>query len=1018
MFQLQSAVNEIGLKKNTMSASAASLFNCGIFINPANTLYDSDRIGMMNCSPSPGSYSQSSLDSQDSSSNMSAPSPMSVTTSPHPYQNILVLTPDQVVAELPYLRIIEQPVEKFRFRYKSEMMGTHGSILGRNSDKNRKKTYPTVKLCNYDGPAIIRCSLYTTHLVMGERLPHTHRLVVRADNDDKDDPHDMPVSPEVGYTQAFQGMGIIHTAKKHITDELVKKKRLRLLEALRARNANITNLSAKDEIKIRSEAEAEAKKMNLNSVCLCFEAFVRENEVLKPICAPVYSSPINNMKSALTGELKICRIDKHVSSCLGNEEVFILVEKVGKKNIKIKFFELDDEDNEIWYDYGKFSELDVHHQYAIVFRTPPYRDTEIDKTVDVFVQLYRPTDGDCSEAIKFAYKPSDKTGRAARKRQRTSLTDEIPVAVVPAHVYNNPTLGSAAIVPPPQTSPNVDQPNLETFDLFEAVLNEGPNNGMNSNEFKEFMINLSYSSLGSTYAETFENSGLFRDGEVPKDYLTMDISTDGSSKLPVKKQATLFSREPGIDATVAAKFSRVSIDDAQAQIRNCIRKETNMDGEQLAKWAVAHLNELLLEKPPKPVIASKVCEIFAKKRDDGDGPLHCAILYDMKDLMKQMFTVLGKGQYRPIINDRNLKDETPLHLAVMQNQPETVKTLLAIGANPTIITKQGDLPLHLAVSASHNECISELLHYNTSRDCNLTNYNGCTPLHIAAREKNLAAVMKLVNAGADVNKRDTLLGRTMLHVAVEEGSVDVTRYLLEQTNIDVNAANYAGNTALHAAVVFEGTDAPELCRLLLQYKANPWQENYTLEREGDVEFCTEVEIKEEPESDDDDDEYQLRIAEGDTEDEAVSSKAHGQTSIDLASNKKDILALLQKVGQTEVDDMVEIKEEPSDTPMLEGVLGEVKNGLFDSNTLMRLCDILDKSGGWQHLAELLDYKFLVTSIRDTASPSKLLFNYADLHGNVSVQDIRSFLEALDEHEAVETVDLMLARQIASSSQIS
>jgi len=81
------------------------------------------------------------------------------------------------------------------------------------------------------------------------------------------------------------------------------------------------------------------------------------------------------------------------------------------ENIRIKFFELDDEDNEVWCDYGKFSELDVHHQYAIVFRTPPYRDTEIDKTVDVFLQLYRPTDGDCSEPIKFAYKPSDKTGR-------------------------------------------------------------------------------------------------------------------------------------------------------------------------------------------------------------------------------------------------------------------------------------------------------------------------------------------------------------------------------------------------------------------------------------------------------------------------------------------------------------------------------------------------------------------------------------------------------------------------------
>jgi hypothetical protein len=39
-----------------------------------------------------------------------------------------------------------------------------------------------------------------------------------------------------------------------------------------------------------------------------------------------------------------------------------------------------------------------------------------------------------------------------------------------------------------------------------------------------------------------------------------------------------------------------------------------------------------------------------------------------------------------------------------------------------------------------------------------------------------------------------------------------------------------------------------------------------------------------------------------------------------------------------------------------------------------------------------------------------------LHGNVSVQDIRSFLEALDEHEAVEVLDLMLARQVAASSQ--
>ena len=38
------------------------------------------------------------------------------------------------------------------------------------------------------------------------------------------------------------------------------------------------------------------------------------------------------------------------------------------ENIKVKLYEVDDEDKFIWEADGKFSELDVHHQYAIVFR--------------------------------------------------------------------------------------------------------------------------------------------------------------------------------------------------------------------------------------------------------------------------------------------------------------------------------------------------------------------------------------------------------------------------------------------------------------------------------------------------------------------------------------------------------------------------------------------------------------------------------------------------------------------------
>ena len=41
------------------------------------------------------------------------------------------------------------------------------------------------------------------------------------------------------------------------------------------------------------------------------------------------------------------------------------------EDIKVRFFEVDDENCDVlWEDWADFSELDVHHQYAIAFKTP------------------------------------------------------------------------------------------------------------------------------------------------------------------------------------------------------------------------------------------------------------------------------------------------------------------------------------------------------------------------------------------------------------------------------------------------------------------------------------------------------------------------------------------------------------------------------------------------------------------------------------------------------------------------
>ena len=60
----------------------------------------------------------------------------------------------------------------FRFRYPCEGP-SHGGLPGQYSEKG-KKSYPSVQLCNYQGPARIVVSLVT---VDEPPMPHAHSLI-------------------------------------------------------------------------------------------------------------------------------------------------------------------------------------------------------------------------------------------------------------------------------------------------------------------------------------------------------------------------------------------------------------------------------------------------------------------------------------------------------------------------------------------------------------------------------------------------------------------------------------------------------------------------------------------------------------------------------------------------------------------------------------------------------------------------------------------------------------------------
>ncbi|CAK9300362.1 unnamed protein product [Gordionus sp. m RMFG-2023] len=322
----------------------------------------------------------------------------------------------------PYLKILEQPLERgFRFRYKSEA-GAHGGLPAETSQRNNKK-YPTIKIENYLGPARVEVTLMTNE---PEPRLHVHKLVGKNCDDGS---CQVRILPENEMTICFQNLGILHVPKKEVPqimqERLEEEYRMQKIMSQDRHSANY-DLSEAERQMIRVNAEENAKTMELNVIRLCFQSYIIDSSGHEIPIPPVLSKPVYDSKSPNTAALKICRMDKQAGYCVGNEEIFLLCERVQKDDISIRFFELDEKGKEIWHDYGKFSIHDVHKQYAIVFRTPPFRTQNLSKPARVFIQLQKKKDGLTSEPKPFTFRPVPLYDEhVGKKRQKflLSMTD-------------------------------------------------------------------------------------------------------------------------------------------------------------------------------------------------------------------------------------------------------------------------------------------------------------------------------------------------------------------------------------------------------------------------------------------------------------------------------------------------------------------------------------------------------------------------------------------------------------------
>ncbi|XP_068313586.1 ankyrin repeat-containing protein BDA1-like [Pyrus communis] len=177
-----------------------------------------------------------------------------------------------------------------------------------------------------------------------------------------------------------------------------------------------------------------------------------------------------------------------------------------------------------------------------------------------------------------------------------------------------------------------------------------------------------------------------------------------------------------------------------------------------------------------------------------DTPLHVASLLGHSAFAKELLS-----RNPELAAELDSRGSSPLHLAAAKGSVEIVKNLVRV--NPDlglVLDRDGFTPLHLGVIKGRAAVVAELARVRPAATRVLT-HGGEGGLHLCVKHHRLEVLKFLMDCiGRDdefVNWRDGD-GNTVLHVAVAKKQLEVIKYLLANTKIDVNAQNAIGFTAL------------------------------------------------------------------------------------------------------------------------------------------------------------------------------------------------------------------------------
>jgi ankyrin repeat protein len=151
-------------------------------------------------------------------------------------------------------------------------------------------------------------------------------------------------------------------------------------------------------------------------------------------------------------------------------------------------------------------------------------------------------------------------------------------------------------------------------------------------------------------------------------------------------------------------------------------------------------------EPEKPDKTPQFCEVIRAllragspaefRCNRGETALHFACIYGIVELIEVILDEADEDEKATLINQK-VNDEhafAPLHLAILWNRLDVVKTLLKLGADKEIRSANGQTPLHFAAGSTeiYNDLYVQLL-FEHGADGNAVDYDGHTLEYFSRR---------------------------------------------------------------------------------------------------------------------------------------------------------------------------------------------------------------------------------------------------------------------------------------------